>query len=153
MAVASDGGSFETVGSQTTADSLESTFDGFETRIFEAEVRLTMTRSATATVGPVLTRWMGRAYAAPLRSQIFSVPVLLHHQVNVRGRDYFFDVDKELSLLRALVETPSVVTYQENLDSYSVIVEDVRWQPVDAALSNNEWDWNGTCTIIMRSVR
>ena len=153
LSVASDGGGFETVGTQSTANSLESTFDGFETRIFEAEVRLTMTRSATATVGPVLTRWMGRAYAAPLRSQIFSVPVLLHHQLNVRGREYFFDVDDELFRLRALVETPSVITYQENKDTYSVIVEDVRWQPVDSALSHNEWDWNGTCTIIMRSVR
>ena len=153
LAVASDGGSFETVGSQITADSLESTFDGFETRIFEAEIRLTMTRSATATVGPVLTRWMGRAYAAPLRSQIFSVPLLLHHKINVKGREYFFDVDDELFRLRALVETPSVITYQENLDTYSVIVEDVRWQPVDSAHSHNEWDWGGTCTIIMRSVR
>jgi len=153
LSVASDSGSFETVGSQITANSLESTFDGFETRIFEAEIRLTMTRSATATVGPVLTRWMGRAYAAPLRSQIFSVPLLLHHQINVKGREYFFDVDDELFRLRALVETPSVITYQENLDTYSVIVEDVRWQPVDSAHSHNEWDWDGTCTIIMRSVR
>ena len=153
LAVASDGGGFETVGTQSTANSLESTFDGFETRIFEAEVRLTMTRAASAIVGPVLTRWMGRAYAAPLRSQIFSVPVLLHHQLNVRGREYFFDVDDELFRLRSLVETPSVITYQENKDTYSVIVEDVRWQPVDSALSHNEWDWNGTCTIIMRSVR
>ena len=153
LSVASDGEGFETVGTQSTANSLESTFDGFETRIFEAEVRLTMTRAASAIVGPVLTRWMGRAYAAPLRSQIFSVPVLLHHQLNVRGREYFFDVDDELFRLRSLVETPSVITYQENKDTYSVIVEDVRWQPVDSALSHNEWDWNGTCTIIMRSVR
>ena len=153
LSVASDGGGFETVGTQSTANSLESTFDGFETRIFEAEVRLTMTRAASAIVGPVLTRWMGRAYAAPLRSQIFSVPVLLHHQLNVRGREYFFDVDDELFRLRSLVESPSVITYQENKDTYSVIVEDVRWQPVDSALSHNEWDWNGTCTIIMRSVR
>ena len=153
LSVASDGGSFETVGTQLSANSLESTFDGFETRIFEAEIRLTLTRSATTTLGPVLTRWMGRAYAAPLRSQIFSVPLLLHHQINVKGRDYFFDVDNELFRLRSLVETPSVITYQENTDTYSVIVEDVRWQPVDSAHSHNEWDWNGTCTIIMRSVR
>lgn len=153
LAVASDGGSFETVGAQSTVNSLESTFDGFETRIFEAEVRCSLARSSTATLGPVLTRWMGRAYAAPLRSQIFSVPILLHHQINVRGREYFFDVDDELFRLRALVETPSVITYQENLDTYSVIVEDVRWQPIDSAHSHSEWDWNGTCTIIMRSVR
>jgi hypothetical protein len=153
LAVASDGGSYATVGTQSIANSLESTFDGFETRVFEAEVRLTMTRADSAIVGPVLTRWMGRAYAAPLRSQIFSVPLLLHHQINVKGRDYFFDVDDELFRLRALVETPSVITYQENVYTYSVIVEDVRWQPVDSAHSHNEWDWDGTCTVIMRSVR
>ena len=153
LSVASDGGGFNEIGSQVTSYSLESTFDGFETRIFEAEIRVTLTRSSTVTLGPVLTRWMGRAYAAPLRSQIFSVPILLHHQINVRGREYFFDVDDELFRLRALVETPSVITYQENLDTYSVIVEDVRWQPVDSAHSHNEWDWNGTCTVIMRSVR
>jgi len=153
LSVASDGGGFNEVGSQVTSYSLESTFDGFETRIFEAEVRVTLTRSSSVILGPVLTRWMGRAYAAPLRSQIFSVPLLLHHQINVKGRDYFFDVDDELFRLRALVETPSVITYQENLDTYSVIVEDVRWQPVDSAHTHNEWDWDGTCTIIMRSVR
>jgi hypothetical protein len=33
------------------------------------------------------------------------------------------------------------------------VVEDVRWQPSDAGRSHNEWDWDGTCTVIMRSVR
>jgi hypothetical protein len=88
-----------------------------------------------------------------LRSQIFSVPLLLHHQLNIRGFEYFMDVDLELSYLRDLVENPRVVTYQENAYTYSVIVEDVRWQPVDSANNHNAWDWNGTCTVIMRSVR
>jgi hypothetical protein len=63
------------------------------------------------------------------------------------------DVDKELALLRDLVENPRVVTYQENFETYPVIVEDVRWDPVDSASNHNAWDWNGTCTLIMRSVR
>jgi hypothetical protein len=155
VSVASDSGSFQTVGTQTTAGSLESTFDGFETKVFEAEARLTLTRSdSDATVGPVVTRWLGRAYAAPLRSQIFSVPVLLHHTVRDKnGREIYVDVDYELSVLRDLVENPRVVTYQENTDSYSVVVEDVRWRPIQDARNHNEWDWNGTCTVIMRSVR
>ena len=152
--MSSDSGSFRTVGTQSVVDSLESTFDGFETKVFEAEARLTLTRSATdSTVGPVVTRWMGRAYAAPLRSQIFSVPLLLHHKLNIRGNEYWVDVDQELSYLRDLVENPRVITYQENAYTYSVIVEDVRWQPVDSANNHNAWDWNGTCTVIMRSVR
>lgn len=154
LEVASDSGSYSTVGTQTNTGSLESTFDGFETKIYEASAKLTLTRSSTTTsLGPVVTRWMGRAYAAPLRSQIFSVPILLHHRVNVRGSDYYFNVDEELVRLRDLVENPRVVTYQENTDTYSVVVEDVRWIPVDAAQNHNEWDWNGTCVVIMRSVR
>ncbi len=155
ISVASDSGDFDVVGSQSIANSLESTFDGAETKVFEAEARLTLARSATdATVGPVVTRWLGRAYAAPLRSQIFSVPVLLHHVVQDRnGREQYLDVDYELSLLRDLVDNPRVVTYQENTESYSVVVEDVRWRPVQGARNHNEWDWNGTCTVIMRSVR
>ena len=154
ISVASDSGQFRSVGTQTVPDSLESTFDGFESKVFEAEARFDLTRSATdATVGPAVTRWLGRAYAAPLRSQIFSVPLLMHHQLNIRGFEYFMDVDLELSYLRDLVENPRVVTYQENAYTYSVIVEDVRWQPVDSANNHNAWDWNGTCTVIMRSVR
>jgi hypothetical protein len=154
ISVSSDTGAYRSVGSQTVAGSLESTFDGFETKVFETEAKLTLTRSATdTTTGPVLTRWMGRAYAAPLRSQIFSVPLLLHHKLNIRGNEYWVDVDQELNYLRDLVESPRVVTYQENESLYSVIVEDVRWQPVDSANNHNVWDWNGTCTVIMRSVR
>lgn len=146
---------FRIIGIQTISGSLESTFDGIETRTFESEVRLTLTRSATdATSGPVVTRWLGRAYAAPLRSQIFSVPVLLHHVVTPsNGKDYFLDVEDELTRLRDLVENPRVVIYQEGNKSYSVIVEDVRWQPLRAYDSFKAWDWDGTCVLIMRSVR
>lgn len=154
LSVASDSGDFRSVGTQTTELSLESTFDGFESKVFEAEARLTLTRSASdSSKGPIVTRWLGRAYAAPLRSQIFSVPLLLHHKLNLRGFEYSVDVDSELRYLRDLVENPRVITYQENTDTYSVIVEDVRWQPVDSANNHNAWDWNGTCVLIMRSVR
>ena len=155
LSVSNDGGTFDTVGTQTVASSLESTFDGDETRIFEAEARLTLTRSGTdATVGPVLTRWMGRAYAAPLRSRIFSVPVLVHSRIMVKnGTEYYFDTREELDFLESLVDNPRVVSYQENNRIYSVIVEDVRWRPVDSGPALNEWSWDGTATVIMRSVR
>lgn len=154
ISAAADSGDFEIVGTQTSPGSLESTFDGFETKVFEAEAKLTLTRSALdSTSGPTVTRWLGRAYAAPLRSQIFSVPILLHHKLNIRGNEYWMDVDQELTYLRDLVENPRVVVYQENFYTYSVIVEDVRWEPIDSANNHNAWDWNGTCTLIMRSVR
>lgn len=152
--VSEDQGSYSNIGEQVTQGSLESTHDGSEAKIYEASIKLTLTRSATnSSLGPVVTRWMGRAYAAPLRSQIFSVPVVLHHKLVVKGNEYWVDVDQELTYLRDLVENPRVVQYQENLNTYSVIVEDVRWAPMEAASNHSSWDWNGTCTVIMRSVR
>ena len=114
-----------------------------------------MTRSGVdTTLGPTVTRWLGRAYAAPLRSQIFSVPVLLHHVITPNnGKDYFFDVEDELDRLRDLVDNPRIIAYQEGNRTYSVVVEDVRWRPVSAYSAHNPWDWDGTCTVIMRSVR
>ena len=147
--------SFATIGTMSAASALEATFDGSEQKVFEVEARLTFNRSATdATVGPTLTRWMARAYAAPLRSQIFSVPLLLHHVVTPsNGRDYWIDVEDERSRLEDLVLNPRVVTYQEGERNYSVIVEDVRWAPLRAYDTHKPWDWDGTCTVIMRSVR
>jgi hypothetical protein len=97
---------------------------------------------------------MGRAYAAPLRSKIFSVPVLLHSRLRVKnGSEFFFDVRDELEFLEGFVENPRIVGYQENNKTYSVVVEDVRWRPVDSGPPLNEWSWDGTATVIMRSVR
>ena len=151
--ISNDGESFSLIGTQSTGDTLESTFEGLENSAFETEVRLVLSRSGTATLGPVLTRWMGRAYAAPLRSRMFSVPLLLHHVLSVRGKDYWFDVDDELARLTDLVENPRIITYQENVNTHAVVVEDIIWRPVDHSDGHVEWDWNGTCTVIMRSVR
>jgi hypothetical protein len=99
VSVAADSGEFRSVGSQLTEGSLESSFDGFENKVFEAEARLTMTRSAIdATSGPVVTRWLGRAYAAPLRSQIFSVPLLLHHKLNMPEIHGFNELQQHLAM-------------------------------------------------------
>lgn len=146
---------FNVIGTMTTAGLLEATFGGPEERVFEAEARLTLTRSGTdATRGPIVTRWLGRAYAAPLRSQIFSVPLLLHHVLTPsNGKDYWFDVEDERDRLEDLVLNPRVVTYQEGTRNFSVVVEDVRWKPVKAFDAHRPWDWDGTCTVIMRSVR
>lgn len=155
LLVSNDTGEFESVGTMSTANSLEATFDGVEDRIFEAEARLVLTRSGTdSTLGPVLTRWMGRAYAAPLRSQIFSVPVLIHTKITARnGFEYYMDTQQELDYLNDLVDNSKIVTYQENRSVYSVIIEDVRWNWVDGGPIQNEWRWEGTATVIMRSVR
>jgi len=153
VSVASDDGDFHNFSLLSTEGVKEKTFDGLEDKVFEAEVKVTLTRAASATEGPTLTRWMARAYAAPLRSQIFSVPILMHHRLSINGREYWQDVDRELSYLRDLVETPKVVTYQENQETFAVVVENVQMQIRQIANVHVENDFEGTAIVVMRSVR
>jgi hypothetical protein len=153
LSVASDGGAFHDFSALSTANVKEKTFDGLEDRVFEAEIKVTLGRSSGGTTGPTLTRWMARAYAAPLRSQIFSVPLVMHHKLSINGREYWQDVDRELGYLRDLVENPRVVTYQENEETFAVVVENVQMQIAQLVNAHRTNDFEGTCIVVMRSVR
>jgi hypothetical protein len=153
LSVASDGGDFYDFATLSTLNVREKTFDGLEDKVFEAEIKVTLTRAAGATTGPTLTRWMARAYAAPLRSQIFSVPLVMHHKLSINGREYWQDVDRELGYLRDLVETPRVVTYQENEETFAVVVENVQMQIAQLVNAHRTNDFEGTAIVVMRSVR
>jgi len=153
MSIASDGGAYHDFETFSIEGSKEKTFDGLEEKVFESEVKLTLARSAGSTTGPTVTRWMARAYAAPLRSQLFTVPVLMHHTLNIQGRDYFQDVDEELRLLRDLVDNPRVVSYQENEETYAVVVENVQMNIRQAVYAHKTNDFEGTAIVVMRSVR
>jgi len=144
---------YATVGTASIAGETSFSFNGSESYLYDVEVKLTLSRAANNTSGPKVNHWMGRAYVAPLRSEIFSVPVLLHKQLSVRGIDYFFDVEAELAALRALVSDPSVIIYQDGANTYSVIVENLQWKPMDSSQISTGWTWDGTCVVIMRSIR
>ena len=132
------------------AGTTEHVATGPQTKFIEAKFKLTLAR-ASATSGPTLTRWMARAYASPARSQVFRVPILMHHHLRVKDVEYYFDVETELNYLRDLVTNPRVINYQENTESYSVIIEDMQFNIIDALESN--WDLEGTCVVTMRSVQ
>lgn len=149
LQVSYDRDAYEVSGSHNLAGDTEHTFLTPQDQLIEAGYKLTLTR-ATATTGPTLTRWMSRAYAAPRRSQIITLPVILHETLRVGERDFFLDVELERRLLESLVDNPRIVTYQERETTYSVIVEDVEWMPLDT--SRFEPVWEGTCIITMRTV-
>ena len=147
--VSFDSGEYESIGTHSDQADTEHTFLAPEDKFIEAAYKLTFTRQ-TATTGPTFSRWMARAYAAPVRSRLISVPVLLHSVLDVHGKEYFMDVEAERDVLDNLVTNPRIVTYQERGDIYSVIVEDIEWQALDA--SSRDWLWEGTATVIMRTI-
>jgi hypothetical protein len=145
-----DSGAYSTMSPHDVSLSTESVATGPQSKFIEAKFKLEFARG-TATTGPTLTRWMARAYASPARSQVFRVPILMHHRLAAGDTEYYFDVEVELQALRDLVTNPRVINYQENTETYSVVVEDLEFQVVDGYQSN--WDLEGTCTVTMRSVQ
>jgi hypothetical protein len=117
----------------------------------EAAFKITFTKSeASLSAGPVLTRWQMRAYAAPKRSELFSVPVLLHSKIRRFERDYHMDVPWELNYLRDLVKNSNITTYQEGKETFKVLVENVQWVPADSSFVPYEYD--GTAVVTLRSL-
>lgn len=134
-----------------SAGSTEKTSVAPQTGFSDVSIKLTFARSATSnTSGPTLTRWQARGYAAPVRARIMSVPVMLHHKINVQGREFYQDVEGELKYLEGLVNDATIVSYQETYESYNVVVENVEWVPLDSR--NSTWDWEGTAVVTLRSI-
>ena len=145
-----DGGDYTLLGTWNNADDTENSFVGSDDKAIEAQFKFVLTRSS-GVVGPVFTRWTARAYAAPFRSEVFRLPLILHETLRVWDKDYFVDVDAELRFLRGLIQDPQIVTLQIRDETVPVIVEDFEWNPVDA--HDREWLWEGTATVTMRSVQ
>jgi hypothetical protein len=154
MSVKSDGGSYRAYVSLTEVLETEHILPGLEEKVFEHEARITLNRSATVNSdGPTLTRWMVRAYAAPDRSEIFTVPLLIHDTIDLNGRTFTFNVNTELNAIRDLVSNPRVVVFQEENAIHSVIVEDVVWQPSVTVARSSGAKLQGTAIVVMRTVR
>jgi hypothetical protein len=145
-----DNSDFDLLGTWTTTGGTENSFNGSNNRVIEAKFKFVLNRES-ALVGPTFTRWTARAYAAPFRSELFRIPVILHEQIRVRDKDYFFDVNEELKQLRTLINEPRVVTLQLGDETVSVIMEDMDWTPRDSR--DRLWIWEGTAVVTMRSVQ
>jgi hypothetical protein len=149
--LSNDHSSYTSLGTFSSQSGIEYTYQGTDTKTIEADFKLVLTRGTVDTDdSPIVTRWMARAYAAPFRSEVFSIPVLLHTKIRPRDRDIYMDPEAELDILNSLIHNPRIVTLQLGTSSYSVITEDVEWQPVDS--TGNTWSWDGTATVTMRSV-
>ena len=146
-----DEGDWDELGVWENTSTTEDTIDGSDEKAIEAAFKFQLTRSATATsTGPTLTRWMARAYAAPSRSQQFSVPLLLHNYVRVRDKEYYVDVADEQRFFDELIASPRLVNFQLGSVSHTCTVEDVEWVPIDSIGST--WDFEGTLVVTLRSV-
>jgi len=146
-----DNAGFQDLAPFDRAGATENILDGPSTAFGEGRFRISFTRDTSdSTLGPVLTRWQVRAVPAPRRSELFSVPLLLHERLRLRNREFQVDVNLELFHIRDLVKDARIVTYQEGAETYKVIVENVEWSPVDT--TDADGTFNGTCVVTLRSL-
>jgi hypothetical protein len=148
--ISADGGDYTNMGAWSIEEATEVTLPGTDDKSIEVDFKLVLDRDSTVTLGPIVTRWMARAYAAPFRSEVFRIPVLLHKVVKLKDRDVYLDVNSEREALAELIQNPRIVTLQIGQRSYAAIAEDLVWQPQDAM--SQIWDWEGTATMTLRSV-
>jgi hypothetical protein len=144
-----DDGAYESAGTWSVTDDTENSFDGSDTKAIEADFKFVLQRGA-ATTGPTFTRWMARAYAAPFRSQVFSIPIILHKSITVRGKEYYYDVDEQQTFFDGLIEFPRIIALQIGTFTHNVILEDIVWEPADSV--GNSWAFEGTLVVTLRSV-
>lgn len=146
-----DNGGYESLADFTAQGNTELTLTGPETPFGEGAFKISFTRSSTdTTVGPTLTRWQVRAFPAPKRSELFSVPILLHQRLNRGNREYYFDVENELAFLRDFIKDTRITTYQEGEETFTVIIENIEWTPIDSG--SKSWMFDGTAVVTLRSL-
>jgi len=146
-----DGSGYETLAPFNTANATEISFDGPDGQFGETLIKLAFTRSSSdSTLGPTLTRWQARVFPSPVRSELFSVPVLLHRKISRFNRDYYLDVVSELSFLRGLISDQRIISYQEGQETFRAIVENVEWFPIDSG--DKSWEYDGTAVVTLSSL-
>lgn len=145
-----DSTAWEMLGFATGSDARH-VFTAQQRKSYQIGLRFVLERSTTdATTGPTVSRWTARTFVSPSRSQVLSVPLLLHPFLTLRdGTDVAIDVDTELEALRDLIVSPRAVSYQELTRSVTVLVEDVRFVPV---LDREFEQWAGTAIVTMRTL-
>lgn len=153
LAVKSDGGDYASFATYSTASGTNTTINGLEARVYDAEIKLTLTRSSTdVTLAPMLTRWMSRAYVAPSRGKVFNIPILLHKTLTLKnGVTRDCDVELERAYLDDLVANPRIIQYQEGSTIFSVVCEQATWAAAKSSAVTG-YVYDGVLTMQMRSI-
>lgn len=125
VALSADGGDYTTLGSDSTADTTSLTVPAGETRAETFEVRLTLTRAATTTLGPVATRWTLESNPAPGRGEFLDLPLRLFENVKTAaGTTEAVDVAAEYAALMSMEALGAPIIHQDGLGSSIVFLDD-----------------------------
>lgn len=149
VSVAVDGGAFTDVGS---SEGTGITLDTGQLRGNRFEVRLTLGRDGTTTtLGPTVTGGVLRAQPQPDRVWLHRYPLLLAWEVETRGGQTLSrSPSVDFAFLKGLLN--QVVSVQEEDETFTLILSDVRRVPDHEDFRNNEHTWAQTILCEMKSL-
>lgn len=119
-----------------------SEFSGGNTTGELFEVRLTLTRDAVTTTGPVVRRWTVRAQVVPVLTDSIVVPIIMKTRVKSLQGDGFpvpYDPLNEFLFLKSLEAARVPVVYQEGELSQNVVVDKVQVKPERMSVPGHRW--------------
>ncbi len=114
-------------------------------------VRLTLTPDDTLGNSPTLFRWTTKARANVVAGTVYSVVLILFHDIDVADGDQWQDAYAEYMYLRNLRETQTIVNYQEGPLVVQVTVDEIDWLPFklrDEADASGGYD--SVCTVYLK---
>lgn len=149
--LALEGGTFDQVGTSSTAGSVTGEYPLPQTMAHNFELRVELDRSGSdSTTGPTFYRQTLRANPTSRSGFDILVPVRLHETVLVGDAEYDLVPSVELAALDELRTSRRVVTYQEGGQSYAVTVENLDWIPESIGRTGTEL--NGCLVVHLKSL-
>jgi len=148
ITLAANGGTYDSVGTESVALSSRRDFSVNETAGEEYAINIILTADNTET--PCIKRAILKAVPAAPTIEAWTIPILLHETLDVDGDNVDVSPSYEKNLISALRSSGSPVSLQFGTDSISVVIKDFKFYPFSR--TSDSLDWNGTLVIEARTI-
>lgn len=152
VSLSTDGGAFNLLGTFASPGAVAPgiQFNANQSLGENFELRTTLLRDSSPSLGPTVTRVTLRAQPVPARSFEWVMPLIVHEREDPTGfRDEIVDVVNETDFLKGLLTTGRLVTLQIANQTFQVFVTEVEQLPFQLTSDRNAWD----ATVVVRMLQ
>lgn len=151
--MAVNGGGFVDLGVATPVDGLSHLTVG-ETVGTDFEISLVGTRDSDPTLGPTIHYWLFRAQPRPTVTNVIYATIFLAPVTeSITDQDLMYVTGDELEYIERINTTKEVITWQEGLKLYTVVLDDYEMDMKRLLESEDGmFGFNGSCTLKLKRI-
>lgn len=156
--LAVDDGTFMSIGSSSTVSDTFITLNCNQVVGKQAELRFTLTFPTDNTASPTLRSWRLKATAGAHDgpNEYMHRPLLFHRELmNAQHNSTRFDPSAEVTFIKGLRQTRSLISLVEYSGSYTGLIEDFEWIPIKPKNDQMSGKWSfpdGTMVIKFKRI-